>query len=281
MPDPERLLTTLRQAVQAFHDTPGRRGHLVVLQDVGEVLVAGDMHGNVENFRQLLGRADLGRHPRRHLVLQELIHGPFSYANGTDKAHQLVDLVAALKCQYPRRVHFLLGNHELSQWTGRRIEKADRDLNEAFRDGILTAYGPHGQAIYAAYLTLFAVIPVALRTPNRVFLSHSLPTVKRLETFDPAVLERDDFCATDLTLGGSVHALVWGRDTRAATAAAFLNKVDADLLITGHILCEQGFAVPNARQLILDSLGAPACYCLFPTDRLIDQQELIQNVGTL
>jgi hypothetical protein len=192
-----------------------------------------------------------------------------------------VDLVAALKCQYPKRVHFLLGNHELSQWTARRIEKADRDLNDAFRQGVRTAYGAQGEAIYATYLTLFAVAPVALRTPNRVFLSHSLPTAKRLETFDPAVLLRDEFCATDLSLGGSVHSLVWGRDTKAATAAAFLNKVDADLLITGHILCEQGFAVPNARQLILDSLGAPASYCLFPTDRPLDQQELIQNVGTL
>jgi len=281
MPDPQRLLATLRQAVQAFHDTPGRRGHLVVLDEAAEVVIAGDLHGNVENFRQILQRADLGRHPRRHLVLQEVIHGPFLYPNRTDKSHQLVDLVAALKCQYPRQVHFLLGNHELSQWTARRIAKEDRDQNEAFRGGIKTAYGAQGEAIYAAYLTLFAVVPLALRTANRVFLCHSIPAQTRLQGFDPAVLERDEFCATDLTSGGAVHSLVWGRDTRAATAAAFLTKVDADLLITGHILCEQGFAVPNPRQLILDSLGAPACYCLFPTDRPIDQHELIQNVGTL
>ena len=29
MPDPERLLNTLRRATAAFGDTPGRRGHLV------------------------------------------------------------------------------------------------------------------------------------------------------------------------------------------------------------------------------------------------------------
>jgi hypothetical protein len=281
MPDPQRLLTTLRKAVQAVHDTPCRRGHLVVLQEVSDVLVAGDLHGNVENFRQILGQAALDRHPRRHLVLQELIHGPFAYPDGSDKSHQLVDLLAALKCQYPQRVHYLLGNHELAQWTGRRIEKDEREVNDAFRKGVLTAYGSNGQAIYAAYLTLFAVLPLAVRTPNRVYLCHSLPSGKRVESFDPAVLERSELYATDLTLGGSVHSLVWGRDTSAATAATFLNKVDADLVITGHIVCPQGFAVPNSRQLILDTLGAPACYCLFPAEGELDQQELIQCVRTL
>ena len=281
MPDPERLLLTLRRAVQAFHDTPGRKGHLVALEDASEVLVAGDLHGNIENFRQLLTRAELGQHPRRQLVLQELVHGPFSYADGSDKSHQLVDLAAALKCQYPRQVHVILGNHELSQWTGRRIEKDNCDVNEAFRNGVRAAYGSRAEEVYATYLTLFAVFPVAVRTSNRVFLCHSLPNAKRLPGFDPAALEREEFCASDLTLGGSIHSLVWGRDTSAATAAAFLTKVDADFLITGHILCDQGFAVPNSTQLILDSCGAPACYCLFPADRPIDKHELIQNVGTL
>ena len=59
------------------------------------VLVAGDLHGHVENFRQLLIRADLANHPRRHFVLQEVLHGPFLYPGGGEKSHQLLDLVAA------------------------------------------------------------------------------------------------------------------------------------------------------------------------------------------
>src|SRR5207244_10253355 len=157
MPDPDRLLQTLRRAAQAFRDTPGRRGRLVVPQDVEEVLVAGDLHGNLENFRLLLQKGDLAQKPRRHLVLQELIHGPFHYAGGAgDKSHQLLDLAAALKCQYPRQVHLLLGNHELAQWTERWIMKGDLDLNQAFRAGVDTAYGARAADIYAAYRELFA-----------------------------------------------------------------------------------------------------------------------------
>jgi hypothetical protein len=281
MPDPTLLLQTLHRAVEHFRATPGRRGRLVQLPEAAEVLVAGDLHGNVENFRLLLQKADLGRQPQRHLVLQEVIHGPHRYPTGGDKSHQLVDLLAALKCQHPQRVHFLLGNHELSQWTERRIAKDDLDLNDQFRAGVDTAYGEHGAAIYAAYLELFAVVPVALRTGNRIFLCHSTPYARRLEAFDLAALERDEIVESDILPGGAIHSLVWGRDTSGPTAAAFLAKVDCNLLITGHIPSENGYELPNDRQLILDSLGSPAAYCLFPTDRPLTQADLVAGVGFL
>jgi hypothetical protein len=281
MPDPERLLHTLHRAVQAFRDTPGRRGRVVHLADAADVFVAGDLHGNVENFRRLLQKADLGKHLRRHLVLQELIHGPHRYPDGGDKSHQLVDLVAALKCQYPHQVHLLLGNHELAQATDRPIGKEDVDLAEQFWLGTHAAYGEHAEQVYLTYLELFAVVPLAVRTANRAFLSHSLPSAGRLEAFNPAVLEQDEADPAELLPGGSVYSIVWGRDVSPATAAAFLARVDADLLITGHIPCEKGYAVPNERQLILDSMGDPACYCQFPADRPLTQPELIGCVATL
>jgi hypothetical protein len=281
MPDPDRILSTLRRAIQCFRETPGRRGRVVELQDVEEVFVAGDLHGNLENFRQLLLRASLAKNPRRHFILQEVVHGPYYYPAGGDKSHQLLDLTAALKCQFPRQVHFLLGNHELAQYTQRKVSKGDLDLNVVFREGVGSAYGGRAPDVYAAYLDLLAIVPVALRTPNRVLLTHSLPPASRLEKFDPAALEQDVSTEADLVPGGAVHALVWGRDTRAETAAAFLAKMDADLLITGHVPCEKGFDTPNDRQLILDSLGTPACYCLFPTNRPLTHAELVHHVSAL
>lgn len=281
MPNPERLLVTVRQAAAAFRNTPGRTGRLVRLADAAEVVVCGDLHGSVENLRLLLKRADLAGHPRRHLVLQEVIHGPFHDPDGSDKSHQLLDLTAALKCQFPRQVHFLLGNHELAQWQGQRIGKGDRDYNESFRAGVTAAYGTAADSVYSAYLNLFAAADLAVRTPNRVFVSHSLPSSRYLDAFDLAALEREDLRPEDVRFGGPVHALVWGRDASPANAEAFLRKVDADLLVTGHIPCDQGYAVPNERQIILDALGYPACYCLFPADRPLTQKELIGCVGTL
>jgi hypothetical protein len=281
MPDAERLLTTLRRAVIAFRATPGRRGRVVTLPAGAEVFVTGDLHGNVENFRVLLKRADLGNNPRRHFVLQEVVHGTFRYPLGGDRSHQLLDLTAALKCQYPDRVHFLLGNHELAQWTNRAIAKNDENLLELFRTGVELAYGDRSGEVYGAYLELFAVVPLALRTANRIFISHSLPNASRLDAFDLGVLERDEHTHDDLGGSGSVHALVWGRDTSPENVAAFLAKVDADLLVTGHIPCDEGFDVPNDRQLVLDSLGIPGAYCVFATDRPLTHAELVAGVNML
>lgn len=281
MPDAERLLKTLHKAVDAVRATPGRRGHWLALQDVAEVLVAGDLHGNVENFRRLLDHAQLAKQPRRHLVLQELIHGPHRYPAGGDKSHQLVDLFAALKCQYPRQVHYLLGNHELSQWTARAIAKTDTDFNAIFREGVGTAYGPQAGAVYQAYFKIFETLPVALRTPNRILLSHSLPYASKREAVTMAALEREAWEPADLLPGGAAHALVWGRDTSLENVAAFLEKFAADLLITGHIPCPEGYATPTEKQLIVDALGTPACCCLFPTDRVVTYKELVAGVVTL
>ncbi len=281
MPDPQKLLTTLRQAITLFRATPGRTGRFTRLPAGVEVMVVGDLHGNVENFRLALKAANLGQHPERHLVLQEVVHGPFQYPQGGDKSHQLLDLVAALKCQFPARVHFLLGNHELAQWQNQRIGKGDVDQNQWFYAGLETAYGPQAAAVYAAYLELFDAADLALRTANRVFISHTVPSSRNLPHFELTILERDEIADEEKRLGGAVHSIVWNRDHSQANVEAFLMKVDADWIITGHIPCEQGFAVPNDRQIILDALGTPACCCLFPTDRPVTQQDLLAGIGCL
>ena len=119
-------------------------------------------------------------------MLQEVVHGPFHYPAGGDKSHQLLDLVAALKCQFPARVHYLLGNHELAQWQNQRIGKGDVDQNQVFYAGVETAYGDQAAAVYGAYLELFDAADLALRTENRVFLSHTYPSAKNLPAFDLA-----------------------------------------------------------------------------------------------
>lgn len=278
MPSPDRMLNILRRAIDYVKATPGRSGHLVRLQNCAEVLVAGDLHGHVPNFQVVLRAADLAAHPARHLVLQEVIHGQFRYPAGGDKSHQLVDLFAALKCQFPDRVHLLPGNHELAQWTDRPVGKADEPLNDLFRQGANEIYGAAGPDVYRAYCDLFKALPLALRTPNRVFLSHSLIPGRNLETFDPQRLEYERYEDREFVPGGTVYGLLWGRDTSETTAAEFLRKVDADLLVSGHVPTDTGYIVPNPRQLIVDCSQNPAAYVLFPADRVITHDELVKGV---
>lgn len=282
MPPPDRMLATLRRSVDLVKATPGRVGHLVHLQNCDDVLVAGDLHGHVPNFQAVWKLADLAARPRRHLVLQELIHGKFPYPNGGEKSHQVVDLFAMAKSQFPDRVHYLPGNHEMAQWTGRKIMKGDDDLNEQFRLGALAAYGQAAMPdIYRTYLELFQACPLGLLTPNHVFLSHTLVPAKHLAGFRVSQLEQDAYTDKDLQPGGVVYSILWGRDTDAATVATFLQRVGADLLVTGHIPADDGFTVPNDRQVTLDCSTSPGGYALFPADRPLTHAELVACVGVV
>jgi hypothetical protein len=278
MPDPSRFLTTLRRTVELTRSTPGRKGRVVTLHDAEDVLICGDLHGNVGNFQVLMRRADLATHPRRHLILQEVIHSPFRYPGGGDKSHQLLDLYAALKCQFPERVHLLMGNHELAQWTNRPIIKEEENFNELFAKGVREAYADAALGIYTGYVDLFAVLPLGVRLRNRVFISHSLPAVKYLPDFDLAQIETDELPASAYAPNGVVFGLLWGRDTAQAHVDAFLQKVDADWLISGHIPCDEGYALPNDRQIVLDCAKSPAAFCLLPADRPLGREEFVASI---
>jgi Calcineurin-like phosphoesterase len=285
MPDPEKIVATVRRSAALFRATPGRSGGVVTLspETADEVIVVGDLHGNVPAFRHLLEVTSLGSHSRRHLVLQELIHGPRMYVgeNAGDRSHQLVDLVAALKCQYPERVHLILGNHELSELTGRPIAKNGTALNALFRLGLDTAYGSHAGEVYAAYLALFAALPLAVRTPNRVFVCHTIPDGGELDATDPEVFKLDTWPPEAMRRHGSVYNLTWGRDTAPATIDRFASMVDADWFITGHQPCDDGFRQANHRQIIIDGTDPYPAYCLFPVNQPVSLESLLKGVHIL
>lgn len=248
------------------------------VESADDVVVAGDLHGNMPNLRRILQWADLSSHPRRHLVLQEFVHGSRKYPDGSDNSHQALDIACALKCQFPDRVHLLLGNHELSEWTGRSIGKAGIELNDRFRAGVLFAYGAKAEQVLAAYDEVFSAMPLAVRLPHRIFVCHSIPPLSQLDRFDAGVFAERVIPEDARGRGSSVHLLVWGRDVREEAATAFCKLVDADLLITGHIPSEDGYATPNRRQLILDCSASPAAIVVVPAREATTLDRLLEGL---
>src|SRR5205823_2457541 len=166
--------------------------------------------------------------------------------------------------------------------TGRPVLKADDNQNALFAEGVRTGYGPQaGPEVYRSYLELFQALPLAVRSANGVLVCHSLPSGRSLPRFDPACLARNAYQPGDLEPGGPIYSLLWGRDASASTAAEFLNKMGANLLVTGHIASDTGFSVPNDRQVIVDCAESPAAYVLFPGDRFLTHAELVASVRTL
>ena len=122
---------------------------------------------------------------------------------------------------------------------------------------------------------------LALCTPSRVFVSHSIPEARHLASFDYSVFERFGVGNDDLGKNSPVYQLVWGRDTRDETAVAFSEAVDADFLVTGHIPQEKGFSMPNSRQLIVDCVAVPAACVLLPANKPMTRDEFMQGIRVL
>lgn len=278
MSDVDHVLRILRDAAIALRATKGRKGTLVQLEDAEDVIVAGDLHGNLVNFRNILRIADLDRHPGRHLVLQEFVHGSGRYPNGGCMSHRLLDIVSALKCQYGHRVHLLIGNHELSEWTGRPISKEGITFNRLFAAGVEAAYGKKAPDVIQRYHELFAAMPLAVRTQNRVFMSHTIPPAKFDDQFDVGIFSKPAMDEEQRGRNTSFYHLLWGRDVSEEAAMLFSKKVDADLFVTGHIAYDQGYGIPNSRQLIVDCMRLPAACVRFPANRPITHEELVDGL---
>ncbi|MEZ6140569.1 MAG: metallophosphoesterase [Zavarzinella sp.] len=282
MPDAEKLITMIYRAIEAVRSTAGRRGKLIELNSAHEVIVVGDLHGNLDNFKRILPELQLKDNPHRHLVLQEVIHGKHSYPTGGDKSHQLLDVFCAMKSQFPQQVHLIMGNHELSQWIDRPIVKGGTNNNDRFLAGIAEYYGAtHVDRIEDAYKKLFKMLPLAIRTSNRVFISHSIPGKKYRDQFALHHLETDSPPNQDLLPGGSIYELLWGRDVSEENVKNFLGKVACDWLITGHIPCDNGYLLPNPHQVVIETSELPGAYIRFATNIPLNHELLVSGIKML
>ena len=282
--DVAELIAVMERATEANFCTPGRSGNTVVLdrQLAQDVMVTGDLHGHRENFERILKTADLEHHPGRHLVLQEVCHGgPVYPQNAGCMSHQLLEEIARLMVEYSSRVHFLLGNHELSELSEYPIQKNRRMLNLVFRLGMQQRYGPDTGKVREAYHSFFRSCPLAIRLPGGIFLSHSIPQRVDQRGFDARLFERPLDPEEYQQHRGPVFELVWGRDYRPENARAFAQLVGARVLVNGHEPCNPGYFVPNDFQIILDCCGTAACCVIVPTDREYSHAELVERIQKL
>ncbi|MCC6580816.1 MAG: hypothetical protein IT440_10275 [Phycisphaeraceae bacterium] len=241
----------LTRAAEANLRCPLRQGSVVHLPGTGHVLIAGDLHDHLINYQRLLLLACLHQSSESHLILQELIHGSQRLA-GCDMSIRMLVRVAALKLAYPRQVHLLQSNHELSQLNGDGILKDGVSLVDAFEDGIDYIYGDEADEVRDAMRQFIRSFPLAVRGPQGVFCAHSLPSARQMDGFDAQVFLRtptDD----DLRNGGSAYRLVWGRQHSQSLLEQFGQLVNADLFVVGHQPADMGYDLAGDRMIILAS----------------------------
>lgn len=266
----------LHEAAQLNREDPIRSGSLLRFGNVGQLVMTGDMHGNTRNFDKLQLYCALDRSPGRYVILHELIHAEPERFGDPDLSVDLLIRAARWKCDFPDNVFFLQSNHELSQLREHEIVKGGRSVLHDFAQGVRTRFGSDAQLVLDAVLDYIDSLPLAGVTSNGIMLSHSLPSMSAMESFDLTVFDR---CATsrDLDPGGSGHALVWGRFPSPQAVDRFAERLGVDTFIVGHTPQESGYAVMG-RMIILASDHSHGVFLPIDLSKRYTVDELVRNI---
>ena len=275
----DNVIALMESAAAANRASAFRSGFLIELPPEGEVFVTGDLHGNQGNLQRIIEVANLPRYRHRYLILQELVH-ELTGEEDVCRSHRLVELAARLKVMFPGQVYVLLGNHEFSEILDLAIGKEGRELNVAFDTGGHTAYGGRWNEVKDAYQRFWRTSPVAIRTSNGLFISHSTPRLQKMGKLNLDYLRRAS-PEQVFQRNSPVFNMLWGRDYSVEAADEFARRMRAEVLIVGHTACEDGFRVPNKRHIVLDCKDFDGRYLLLPLDRPLTQPDVLPHTRRL
>jgi hypothetical protein len=240
--DAESAARVLLEAAALLREDPIRKGGVLEFGPAGQLVMTGDLHGNVRNFEKLQRFCALERCPGRNVILHEIVHEDLTAAGQLDLSIDLLLRVARWKCDFPDNVFALQSNHELAQMRGQEITKGGRSVLLDFERGVRHRFGDDASIVLAAVNEYIAALPLAARTKNGIFLCHSLPDPLLIDSFDLSVFERP-LTETDISPGGTAYALIWGRFHSPAAVERFAQRLGVDFFIIGHTPQEQGYAV--------------------------------------
>jgi hypothetical protein len=259
----QTIIDLLNKGIRANHTDGFRGANLIRLPEEGTLIIGGDIHGHRRNFERLVTFADLDRHPERHLVLQEIIHGGPEDDAGGCLSYQLLFEAIRLKLRFPDQVHFVMGNHDTACINSTEVMKNGKEMNRAMAFALEREFRQDGPDVRLAIRQFLFSQPLAVRCENRIWISHSLPNDRFVEQFDPEVFDRELRIA-DCEKPGSAYLLTWGRRHSQATLNTLAQRLDVDVFVLGHQPQPQGWCQAGDNLIILASEHNHGC--LLPID---------------
>ncbi|MFI4911182.1 MAG: metallophosphoesterase [Sedimentisphaeraceae bacterium JB056] len=227
-----------------------REGNVIKLPAEGRLIVTGDLHGNIWGFEQVVKYADLANNPDTHIIFQEIIHGGPQDCEGGCLSFKLLIKIASLKVEFPDNVHIIMGNHDLSAIKDTEVLRGGKEMTGSFNSGIRRCFGDRYEMVLLAMRQMLFSQPLAVKTHNGIFISHSLPADRFADVFEPEVLERD-LKITDINRPNSAYLLLWGRDQSPQLLEDLSDMLDARLFVVGHQKQDDGFKKVEPNMLIL------------------------------
>lgn len=260
---PQAIIDLLKKGVEANLADVYRQGNMIYLPADVQLIATGDIHGHQRNFERIVAFADLANHHDRHVVLQEIIHGGPEDPKGGCLSYKLLFEVVRYKLSFTDRVHIIMGNHDTTFINNSEVMKDGKEMNRSMRLALRREFQQAGSDIEKAIERFLFSQPLAVRTENRIWLSHSLPNDRYVDEFDRQILDRK-LKTDDFEKPGSVYLLTWGRNMSQETLDEMAKLLDVDIFILGHQQQQKGWSQAGDNLLIITSDHNHGC--LLPVD---------------
>jgi hypothetical protein len=248
----EKTIELLTEGMEANHADKFRSGNIVCLPSHGSAVITGDLHGHRSNWERIAAYADLEHNPDRHLILQEIIHGGPEDEEGGCLSYKLLFEVVHHKVQFPDRVHIIMGNHDTAFINNAKVMKDGKEMNVAMRAALDREFFRASEKVKLAIKQFLFSQPLAIKCPNGIFISHSLPADRHADKFDKRIFNRR-LRINDIVRPGSAYLLTWGRSHSQELLDKMSKVLDADIFILGHQRQEQGYKLAGSNLLIIAS----------------------------
>jgi hypothetical protein len=233
---------------------------LVKLEPLGEAVVVGDLHGDLESLITILKTSDF---------IQKMAIGKeatlvFLGDYGDRGAHsaEVYYVVLKLKLAFPDHVILLRGNHEGPE----DLLAYPHDLPMQFQ----LRFQKDGTAVYAKTRVLFTYLYNAVLVEERVLMVHgglspkinSIQDVARAHILHPENEFLEDLLwgdPSDMVQDGVPSPRGAGKLFGKSVTERVLAKLNAQILVRGHEPCKEGFKINHDGKVLtlFSRKGAP------------------------
>jgi diadenosine tetraphosphatase ApaH/serine/threonine PP2A family protein phosphatase len=260
------FIELLEQTIALLHGESGRIGNqtvaegLVKLEPLGEALVIGDVHGDLESLIAILKSSGFTQKLAASKDTTLVFLG--DYGDRGARSTEVYYTILKLKLAFPEQVILLRGNHEGPE----DLMASPHDLPMQFQ----FRFKEDGRAVYSKVRKLFACLYNAVLVEERYLMVHGglspeITTAQDLANANKTHPEKDvleDLLWSDPN--DTVKSVLYsprgaGKLFGKSVTEKVLQKLGVKILIRGHEPCEEGYKLNHDGKVLtlFSRKGAP------------------------
>lgn len=256
----------LENAINLLHGESGSLGNLAVserlvkLEPLGEALVVGDLHGDLESLITILKGSDFVQKLTEHKDATLIFLG--DYGDRGAYSAEVYYTVLRLKLAFPEQIVLLRGNHEGTA----DLLASPHDLPMQFQFRFKESW----KVAYAKVRELFGYLYNAVLVEGRCLMVHGglSPNISSIQDLARAHMKHPEQEFLEDLLWNDPNDMVKevlysprgaGKLFGKSVTEKVLRKLGVNVLVRGHEPCEEGFKLNHDNKVLtlFSRKGAP------------------------